>query len=139
MPLVIYDDAKAAPDRPVARYPGMKVLVFGGRDYADAARVLAVLNGIHRRGGGGAISVVISGGAPGADTLGEQWARAYGVRLERYPADWAKHGKAAGPLRNQQMIDEGKPDLGVAFPGGRGTADMTRRLKHAGIRVIEVE
>jgi len=54
-------------------------------------------------------------------------------------AKWSKHGRAAGPIRNQEMIDECKPDLVVAFPGGRGTADMVRRAKAAGIRVIEVQ
>lgn len=48
-------------------------------------------------------------------------------------------GKAAGPIRNQHMIDTAKPDLVVSFPGGAGTADMVRRAKAAGVRVIEVE
>ena len=47
--------------------------------------------------------------------------------------DWKKYGKKAGPLRNQQMLEEGKPDLVVAFPGGNGTADMVRRAKKANI------
>lgn len=47
----------------------------------------------------------------------------------------ATNGKAAGPIRNQRMLDEGKPDLVVAFPGGRGTADMVRRAKAAGVPV----
>ena len=53
-------------------------------------------------------------------------------------ADWAKHGRKAGPIRNQRMIDEGRPDLVVAFPGGTGTADMVERARVAGIRVIEI-
>ena len=58
-----------------------------------------------------------------------------------YPADWDKHGKAAGPIRNKQMIDEGKPDLVIAFPGGRGTAGAVRLAKFAGVtvRVVEVK
>jgi hypothetical protein len=56
-----------------------------------------------------------------------------------YPADWAKHGRAASPIRNQQMLDEGRPNLVVAFPGGRGTADMVRRARSAGVEVIEVD
>lgn len=65
------------------------------------------------------------------------YAADHGISAEGFPADWRKYGKSAGPLRNQQMIDEGKPDLVVAFPGGTGTADMVRRAKAAGIRVIE--
>jgi hypothetical protein len=56
-------------------------------------------------------------------------------------ADWDKHGRAAGPIRNQQMLDEGKPDLVVAFllPQGSGTLDMIRRTEKAGIEVRVIE
>ena len=62
-----------------------------------------------------------------------EWAR---IPVKEYPADWQKHGRAAGPIRNQQMLDEGKPDLVVAFDGGRGTADMIARAEKAGVRVV---
>jgi hypothetical protein len=52
-----------------------------------------------------------------------------------YKAEWDKHGRAAGPIRNQQMLDDGKPDLVLAFAGGRGTDDMCRRAREAGIEV----
>ena len=56
-----------------------------------------------------------------------------------FPADWIRHGRAAGPIRNEQMLREGCPDLVVAFhddPGlGRGTADMVRRALAAGVPV----
>jgi len=55
-----------------------------------------------------------------------------------FDADW-KLGKKAGPLRNQRMIDEGRPDLVVAFPGGKGTADMVRRAEAAGVKVLKIE
>lgn len=83
-------------------------------------------------------TVIIHGAATGADSLANRWAVVNWVRSEEYPADWKKHGAAAGPIRNQRMIDEGKPDLVVAFPGGKGTADMVSRAKAAGVRVIEV-
>ncbi len=51
-------------------------------------------------------------------------------------ADWANYGKGAGHIRNQQMLDSGI-DLAIEFPGGRGTADMRRRLDKAGVKVIE--
>lgn len=82
------------------------------------------------------VTVTISGCARGADMLGIEWAEANGIEVARFPADWDTHGRAAGPIRNQQMLDEGKPDLVVAFPGGRGTADMVRRTKAAGIELI---
>lgn len=111
----------------------MRVLVCGGRDFRNSPMMARVLGevGTHR------ISVVIHGGAPGADTMAGSWASAFGVRCETYDADWSL-GPKAGPIRNQRMIDEGKPDLVVAFPGGKGTADMVRRAKKAGIPVKEI-
>jgi hypothetical protein len=82
--------------------------------------------------------VIISGKAPGADTMAEQWALLNYVSAEIYPADWESHGKRAGYLRNKQMLEEGHPDLVIAFPGGKGTAMMVRLAKDAGVNVIEV-
>lgn len=83
--------------------------------------------------------IIISGMAKGADSLAIDWAVVNWLRWEEYPADWETHGKAAGLIRNQQMLDEGKPDLVVAFPGGRGTADMIRRAEKAGVEVIKID
>jgi len=83
--------------------------------------------------------VVIHGDYRGADKCAKMWAISRGVREEPYPADWASHGKAAGPKRNQRMIDEGRPDIVVAFPGGDGTADMVERARAARIRVVEIK
>lgn len=82
---------------------------------------------------------IISGGAKGADTLAADWATIEWTRYEEFPANWDKYGKKAGPIRNQQMLDEGKPDLVIAFPGGVGTADMVRRAKKAGIELVEIK
>lgn len=82
--------------------------------------------------------LVIEGGAKGADTCAFWWAKSRGVPVRTFRADWDKEGKKAGILRNQRMLDEGLPDLVVAFPGGEGTADMVKRAKDAGIDVIEV-
>lgn len=82
--------------------------------------------------------VIIAGGAKGADSAAADFAVVSFCQLQEFKADWNKHGKAAGAIRNQQMLDEGKPDLVVAFPGGRGTADMVRRAKKAGIEVREI-
>ena len=85
----------------------MRVLVCGGRGFKDDAEVDHVLSAIE-----GATDVIISGMAAGADFLAAQWAQAHNIELLQFPANWHKHGKAAGPIRNQQMIDEGKPTLG---------------------------
>lgn len=77
----------------------------------------------------------------GADQCAERWYVCVGKFLDVsrtfYPADWRRLGKAAGPIRNQTMADR-RPDLVIAFPGGRGTADMTMRARASGLRVIEV-
>lgn len=82
------------------------------------------------------ISALIQGGARGADRSAAECARGLGIKVVTVPADWRTHGKAAGPIRNQRMIDDFKPDLVLAFPGGRGTADMVSRARAAGIEVI---
>ena len=114
----------------------MRILVCGGRDYNRNLHVYSVLDAVHETRG--PVAVVISGGARGADYWGERWAALRDVPCVRFPADWETHGRTAGALRNQQMLDEGKPDLVVAFPGGRGTADMVRRAFAAGVEVLEI-
>lgn len=113
----------------------MKVLVCGGRDYAGYSHVWGVLETIHART---PIDTLIEGGATGADHWARKWAKCHhGVEIETHPADWQAHGRAAGPLRNQRMLDVGNPNLVIAFPGGRGTADMVRRAKRAGVKLVE--
>lgn len=110
----------------------MKLLVCGGRDFTDQERLFRELDKLHKASG---IKVVINGGAGGADALSSAWARTNGVERMVFKADWGLHGKAAGPIRNQEMLDVASPDYVVAFPGGRGTADMIRRAINAGIPV----
>ncbi|MBO9380816.1 DUF2493 domain-containing protein [Sphingomonas histidinilytica] len=121
----------------------MRVLVCGGRDYGDVGNVWSQLDTLHnlphRFGGEGPITEVIHGGAAGADSLANSWASSNRLPVQIFRADWKRFGNRAGPIRNQRMLDEGKPDLVVAFPGGRGTADMVRRAKAAGVRVIEID
>ena len=81
--------------------------------------------------------VVIHGKARGVDTAAMLAAKSIGVMHCPFPADWKKHGRAAGPIRNKQMLTEGKPDVVVAFPGGRGTANMVQQAQKAGVPVVE--
>jgi hypothetical protein len=78
----------------------------------------------------------VAGGAPGADTLAYQWATARGIPPKVYQANWRRLGPEAGPIRNRRMLDRGKPDLVIAFSGGRGTADMMEVARRAGVHVI---
>lgn len=81
---------------------------------------------------------LIEGGARGADSLAHEIAHELGWRVETFPADWAGHGKSAGPIRNQKMLAEGRPDMVLAAPGGRGTADMVSRSERAGVPVVRL-
>jgi hypothetical protein len=113
----------------------MKVLVTGGRRFNNRTLLLATLDRLHVSH---SFTTLIHGGASGADSLAGEWAASRGISVKVHPADWQKYGRAAGPTRNQQMMDE-KPDMVVAFPGGRGTADMVRRVRQAGIELVTVE
>jgi hypothetical protein len=113
----------------------MRVLVTGGRNFSDIELVKRTLGFMHEMT---PINAIIHGAAPGADALAGWWARENAIQVEEYPARWREQGRAAGPIRNQEMITVGKPDVCVAFPGGTGTADMVRRARAAGVRVVEV-
>lgn len=110
-----------APLWPVERV----VLVCGGRAYADAACVEKVLDELHHDR---PLTLLVHGAATGADTLAAAWATRRQV----------KQRPAAGPLRNAAMLEETRPELVVAFPGGRGTADLVARARAAGVPVLEV-
>jgi hypothetical protein len=112
-----------------------RVLVCGGRDYRDAERVAHELNALHAQFG---IAHLIHGAAPGADWLAKRWAEAHSIPVTGYPARWDLDGKAAGPIRNARMLREGRPDLVLAFPGGRGTDDMVRRALAANVTVVQI-
>jgi hypothetical protein len=113
----------------------MRVLVCGGRHYNDALTFGSWLGGIQRDHG---ITQIIQGGATGADFLARQYADFQNIPVRTFEAEWGRLGRAAGPIRNRQMLEEGKPDIVVAFPGGNGTADMVRQAKRAGVSVLEI-
>ncbi len=85
-------------------------------------------------------SVVIEGEAPGLDSVAAAMAKRVGLSVLRYPADWKRYHAAAGPIRNAQMLDEGRPTLVYAFyrhRESRGTANMVKQACEAGLPVKE--
>lgn len=115
---------------------GPRVLVCGGREFADDELLLETLDALH---GATTFGCLMHGGANGADTLAGSWAANKGIDTIVFPAGWSGLGSFAGPRRNAFMLKEGRPTLVVAFPGGAGTEDMVRKAKRAGVRVILVE
>jgi hypothetical protein len=113
----------------------MTVVVCGGRDYDRPQRVFDVLDDLHARE---PITRLAHGGARGADRWANEWLYSRGIEGCVYLPDWNRHGKAAGPIRNRQMLDTEKPLILVAFPGGRGTADCVRAARERDIPVLEV-
>lgn len=122
-----------------------RILVCGGRDFNDYEFIRNSLDklcfdrgwlfdteycmpNIH----------LIHGAARGADDCADQWGVVNWVPTSVYPAEWDKYGRRAGPLRNIQMLKEGKPDIVVAFPGGRGTEHMKKIAREAGVEVLEI-
>lgn len=116
----------------------MRLLVFGSRTFSAKDFLFEVLDTFVAAGVGP--ETVIEGEAPGADSLGREWAEARGIEVIKFPADWEKYGRAAGPIRNKQMLVEGEPTWGIGFIDkdfdlSRGTKNMTRQLLKAGIPV----
>ena len=112
----------------------LRVLVCGGRDFNDPMTLGAWLGGIHAQKG---IALMIEGGATGADTMARAFAKWAGIPVQTFLADWDRYQSAAGPIRNRQMLEEAKPDLVVAFEGGKGTKSMVKLARAAGVRVLE--
>lgn len=127
----------------------MRILVTGARDWPDRLAVYRALNEVceefdlnyepdeygNTMPDPSKITVVHGDCPTGADHYADQWCISSFMEAERHPADWAAYGKAAGPMRNQQMVSLGA-DLCLAFPlGGNGTADCMRKAKAAGIQV----
>lgn len=128
----------------------MRVLVCGGRDFRDRGLLFSTLYAIHRDT---TITLIIQGGATGADALAKAWADYADVPCEQFDADWndlktppvlvrkrqdgSLYNALAGPNRNTRML-KAHPDLVVAFEGGRGTMDMISQARAAGVSVREV-
>jgi YspA, cpYpsA-related SLOG family len=115
-----------------------RVIVTGSRAYrgSDVLREISLLAMEHGREN----LVIVHGDCPsGADKLASIAARALAIREEPHPADWATHNKAAGPIRNQEMVNAGASLVLAFFAEGepnRGTLDCVRRAIAAGIPVM---
>lgn len=116
----------------------MRVLCCGSRNWTDREVIHERLRSILTRKGPVAHITVVHGCCRGADVLAAEEAFELGMDVEGYPAKWSLFGRAAGPKRNQEMLDSGI-DLVIAFhsnlKASKGTADMVRRATKAGVTV----
>lgn len=108
----------------------MRLLVSGGREFDDVDFIVNHLNRLHNSR---SVSELIHGTARGVDTICGYWAEEMGIPVTPMPAAWrdesGNYDPRAGHKRNQQMLDECRPDALMAFPGGTGTADMVARAE----------
>lgn len=112
-----------------------RVLVCGGRSYDDRDNVFVVLDALNSEH---QFSLVIHGGAKGADFLAGEWAAVRRVPAQVFAAEWGRYGNRAGPIRNRQMLVVGKPDLLVAFPGDLGTENMMVQADRYGVPICRI-
>jgi len=103
----------------------MRLLVSGSREYTNREHVLSVIHSLNP-------TVVIHGACPtGVDAIADL----VECEIARFPANWSKYGRRAGPVRNEQMIVEGKPDHALLFLAetSRGTLNTLALVKRYGI------
>jgi hypothetical protein len=111
----------------------MRVLVCGDRNWRNIEAIRREL-AFFPLG-----TVIIHGGASGADSLSGVVGREFGFTIRSFPAQWDKYGKAAGPVRNTQMLREGQPDIILAFheniESSKGTKNMITQARKAALPV----
>lgn len=115
----------------------MRVLCCGDRDWADHEAIRRRLSKLPKS------TIIIEGECRGADRICKAIAKSLGFEIDPYPAKWNLYGRSAGPIRNQQMLDEGKPELVIAFHSNlaksKGTLNMITKARKAGVLVEVIE
>ena len=109
----------------------MKILICGDRNWTDRKFIKRIIEQFHP-------TEIIEGEARGADSIARDVGEELGIIVHKYPANWKLYGKAAGSIRNKQMLDEGKPDLVMAFhndlTNSKGTKNMLEISRKANVR-----
>lgn len=116
-----------------------RLLICGSRSWTDEGSIDQQIR-LTRK----SIEVVIEGEASGVDRIARRVAERYGLPVLAFPADWKKYGRRAGPIRNAQMLAEGRPTCVVAFTDDfdnprSGTRDMCAKAVRAGVPTTLVE
>ena len=114
----------------------MRLLLAGGRHLDDVGLIRRALDRAHALG---PAEVLIHGGAGVLGVTAEDWARQHRLHVIRYPANWREFGRRAQALRDDFMLDDSRPDLVLALPGGNHTRALVLRALGAGLAVIDAE
>lgn len=110
---------------------GVRTIIAGPRTLDSLAFVEAAVSA-----SGFVITEVVSGCAKGIDLRGEEWAEKNGVPIKRFPANWQEHGKAAGPLRNREMVAYAEALIAIWDGVSRGTEDCIAEARRRGLKVF---
>lgn len=104
----------------------MKTIIAGCRDFENYPLLKETVDKFRESV---AVTEIVSGGAAGADTLGEQYAKENRITLKVFPANWDKHGRAAGPIRNKQMAEYADQLIAIWDGQSKGTENMIKTMK----------
>jgi hypothetical protein len=114
----------------------MRLLICGSRHWTNQELISITIDKFKP-------DIIIEGEGRGADIIARKIGQAKHITIWQYPANWQLYGRSAGPIRNTQMLDEGKPDLIVAFHNdikhSKGTADMIKQATERKIKTLIVE
>lgn len=112
---------------------GFKAIVCGGREYQGRDALFFIMDRLHQQHG---FTMIVEGGARGADRFAREWAHSRGIHVATVDALWNEWPRRAGHIRNAAMLTL-QPDLVIAFPGENGTKSMIEMARRAGVTVIE--
>jgi len=108
----------------------MKTIIAGGRTITDYSLVLSAIGESEFE-----ITEVVSGMAPGVDTLAIQYSREHNLPLKEFHADWNQYRRAAGPIRNREMAEYGEALIAIWDGESRGTKNMIEEATKRGLKV----
>lgn len=111
----------------------MRIMVTGGREFNNYAIAKSALEKYLSQ-----TDTLVHGGCRGCDLLCAKVASEIGAKVEEHKADWNKYGRAAGPIRNREMLESGI-DLVIAFPGGKGTNNAIKTAQAFGTPIVKID
>ena len=114
----------------------MKIIIAGSRNMVPIKEDWALLDRLLLEM---AITEVVSGCAKGADTFGEEWADDQKLPVKKFPAEWDKYGRAAGPIRNKQMAKYADGLVAFRFKNSKGTTNMIKQARERGLKVVVID